>query len=216
MPADVLDGKAAAERLDPGRPGSRCGAPDDGRRPGDGGSGLLGDYRLFGLWAFLGTISMMFMGLTSAYMVRRASPDWQPLSPPGLLWANTALLLLSSAALEAARRRLRAWDLPGMQLAVAATGLFGALFVLGQYGAWRQLAAQGIYLASNPASSFFYLLTGLHALHLLGGLAWFSAVLLRARRMAFVPGEDGLRLFAHYWHFLAALWVYLFLLLFVL
>jgi cytochrome c oxidase subunit 3 len=67
------------------------------------------------------------------------------------------------------------------------------------------LAAQGVFLATNPHSSFFFLLTGLHGLHLLGGLVWFLVVLVRVRRMDYTPGEDGLRLFATYWHFLAAL-----------
>ena len=77
-------------------------------------------------------------------------------------------------------------------------------------------AAQGVFLATNPHSSFFYMLTGLHGLHLLGGLFWFAAVLVDVRRMAYTPGEDGLRLFATYWHFLGALWLYLLVLLFVL
>jgi cytochrome c oxidase subunit 3 len=188
--------------------------------PGDGGSGgapgIIGDTALFGLWAFLGTISMLFIGFTSAYLIRRASVDWRPLSPPWILWANTAVLLASSLTLEAARRRLREWDLRGLFPWVAATGALGVLFLAGQLLAWRGLAAQGIFLASSPHNSFFYMLTGLHGLHLLGGLLWFAAVLVQVRRMAYTPGEDGLRLFATYWHFLAVLWLYLLVLLFVL
>jgi cytochrome c oxidase subunit 3 len=98
---------------------------------------------------------------------------------------------------------------------VAATGLLGALFAVGQVMAWRVLAARGYYLDSNPHNSFFYVLTGAHLVHLAGGLVWFGVVLSRVRRLAYVPGEDGLGLFATYWHFLAGLWVYLLLLLFV-
>jgi cytochrome c oxidase subunit 3 len=189
--------------------------PGDGGR-GDGAPGIIGDTARFGLLAFLGTISMLFIGFTSAYLIRRASADWRPLSPPWILWANTAALLASSVTLEAARKRLREWDLRGLSPWVAATGILGVLFLAGQVLAWRTLAAQGVFLASNPHNSFFYVLTGLHGLHLLGGLVWFLAVLVQVRRLAYTPGEDGLRLFATYWHFLGALWLYLVVLLFVL
>jgi cytochrome c oxidase subunit 3 len=158
---------------------------------------------------------MLFIGFTSAYILRRASGDWRPLAAPPLLWVNTAALLLSSLTLERARRALRGWELPAAQGHFLATGLLGALFVAGQVLAWRSLAARGVYLASNPHSAFFYLLTGVHAVHLLGGLAWFAAAYRRLRRFAYPPGEDALRLFATYWHFLGALWAYLLLLLFV-
>jgi cytochrome c oxidase subunit 3 len=158
---------------------------------------------------------MLFIGFTSAYIVRRSGADWRPLEAPFLLWVNTAVLLASSASLERARRLLRAWDLAGTRSWMAATGVLGGLFVAGQWLAWRQLAGQGIYLSSNPHSSFFYLLTGLHLLHLAGGLVWFGALVAKLSRMGLAPGPDGLRLFATYWHFLAALWIYLLFLLFV-
>jgi cytochrome c oxidase subunit 3 len=189
--------------------------PGDGGR-GDGAPGIIGDTARFGLWAFLGTISMLFIGFTSAYLIRRASFDWRPLGAPGILWVNTAILLASSVTLEAARKRLREWDLRGVLPWVGATGALGVLFLAGQLMAWRTLASRGVFLATNPHSSFFYVLTGLHGLHLLGGLVWFLAVLFQLRRMAYTPGEDGLRLFATYWHFLGALWLYLLVLLFVL
>lgn len=168
-----------------------------------------------GLLAFLASVTMLFLGFTSAYILRRASADWRPLAAPSLLWVNTAVLLASSGALETARRCLRGWDLAGCARWTWATGLLGALFVAGQLGAWRQLAGQGVYLASNPSSSFFYVLSGLHALHLTGGIAWFARIALRLRRLALAPGEDGLGPFALYWHFLAGLWLYLLVLLFV-
>ena len=206
---DVLHKTAPAH----GGPGG-LGQPGGGEGPS--GDRPFADPDRFGLWAFLGTVSMLFIGFTSAYILRRGSADWQPLSPPPILWLNTAALFLSSAALETARRRLRSWDLPGARGWLGATGLLGALFVAGQVTAWRTLAAQGIFLASNTHSSFFYLLTGVHLAHLAGGLAWFAAVQLRMRRLALTPGENGLGLFATYWHFLGALWAYLLFLLFVL
>jgi cytochrome c oxidase subunit 3 len=158
---------------------------------------------------------MLFIGFTSAFILRRASADWQPLAPPRILWLNTAFLFLSSATLERSRRRLVGWDLAGAQIWLGLTGLLGVLFVAGQWLAWQALAASGVFLASNPHSSFFYVLTGVHVVHLLGGLVWFVAALRRIRRMGYTPGEDGLRLFATYWHFLAVVWAYLLFLLFV-
>lgn len=214
MPTDVLDDRQAQARLDRGGPESRCGSPSGDGRPDEGPPGILGDPVRFAIWAFMGTVTMLFVGFTSAYILRRASPDWRPLSAPGILWVNTLVLLSSSGTLEAARKRLRGWDLGGSWVEV--TGLLGLLFMAGQVAAWRQLAAQGVYLSTNPHSSFFYLLTGVHMLHLLGGLAWFGVVLARVRRMAYAPGEDGLGPFATYWHFLTGLWLYLLFLLFVL
>jgi cytochrome c oxidase subunit 3 len=158
---------------------------------------------------------MLFVGFTSAYMVRRAAADWRPLAVPALLWWNTAAIVASSATLEVARRRLRGWAPAGGVPWVYATGLLGALFAVGQVLAWRALAARGYYLETNPHNSFFYVLSGTHLVHLAGGLAWFGAILARVRRLARVPGGDGLGLFATYWHFLAGLWIYLLVLLFV-
>jgi cytochrome c oxidase subunit III len=155
------------------------------------------------------------VGFTSAYIARRASAGWGgDLTPPPLLWVNTLLLLASSATLEGARRRLRRWE-PGVTTWLALTGTLGALFVAGQVAVWRSLMARGVVLAASAHNSFFYLLTGLHVVHLLGALVWFLVVLAKARRLAYTPGQDGLGLFATFWHFLGGLWVYLFLLLFV-
>jgi cytochrome c oxidase subunit 3 len=208
----VLDRPDVVERTPPGPPiPPPLGGDDHRGGPGPG----TPDITRFGLLAFLGTLSMLFIGFTSAYMVRRASGDWTPLSAPPVIWLNTAVLLASSVTLELALRRQRDWQLSAVQGWVAATGLLGALFVAGQLGAWRALARQGIFLATNPHSSFFYMLSGIHAIHLLGGLVWFAVVLARVRRLAYTPGEDGLGLFATYWHFLDGLWIYLAVLLFV-
>jgi cytochrome c oxidase subunit 3 len=214
MATNVLE---APELVKPGRGGAatppampRAGGDGDGRPEG------TFDPTRFGLWAFLATVSMLFIGFTSALLLRRASFDWRPLAAPPILPANTTVLLLSSLALESARRRLRGLDLAGSAWLVYATGALGALFVGGQFLAWRELRGQGIYLASNPHSSFFYLLTGIHVLHLAGGLCWYGVIVARLRQMALVPDEDALGLFATYWHFLGLLWLYLLFVLFVL
>jgi cytochrome c oxidase subunit III len=212
--SSVLGGSAPAS-VASGGGGGPIPAPPEGDAFGSGGHGLIGDPARFGLVLFLGTVSMLFLGFTSAFILRRASADWRPLSAPPILWLNTAILFLSSATLERSRRRLASWDLAGAERWFWTTGFLGLLFVGGQWLAWQALAAAGVFLASNPHSSFFYVLTGLHVVHIVGGLVWFVAVLRRIRRLGFTPGEDGLRLFATYWHFLAVLWAYLLFLLFV-
>lgn len=212
MSTPVLD--TPADELHDGGTGGVPGRPD-GDGGDDGSRGAAGDPRRFGLWLFLGSLTMLFVGFTSAYVVRRAAADWAPLDAPRILWANGAVLIASSVTLEVARRRLRGWDLVGTQAWLALTGALGGLFLAGQLLGWRALAAQGVFLATNPHSSFFYVLSGLHALHLVAGLLWFGVVMWRVRRMAYTPGEDALALFATYWHFLTALWLYLFVLLFL-
>jgi len=202
------------------RPSVDRGGPGGGGPGGEGENGgerpeVFYDPARFGLWLFLGTLTMMFIGFTSAYMVRRLSPDWAQLKPPGQLWVNTVVLLLSSGTLEAARRRLRGWNVAGVAPWLLATVGLGALFVVGQLAAWSVLVSRGYFVSSNPHNSFFYLLSGVHGLHLVVGLIWFAVVLVKARRLAYTPGEDGLGMFAIYWHFLTGLWVYLMFLLFV-
>jgi cytochrome c oxidase subunit III len=194
---------------------------------GDGGSGSapIGgqperreglDAAHLGLWLFLGTVSMLFIGFTSAFVVRRASADWVPVHAPAILWLNTGVLLLSSGALENARRALRARRHASLSAWITLTGGLGLLFVVGQLGAWTTLAAQGLYLSSNPWNSFFYLLTGVHVVHVAAALLWYTAVFVRIQRRRYEPGRDALSLFATFWHFLAGVWVYLLFVLFVL
>lgn len=151
-----------------------------------------------GLLAVLATATMLFTAFTAAYIVRRTGPDWQPLPLPPILWLNTAVLVASSATLEAARHN-RDRRMLGL------TALLGGTFAALQLVAWRTLAAAGFYIASNPHSSFFYMLTAVHALHLLGGLV---ALGYASRR-----GSGAVDLCATYWHFVGALWIYLLLVL---
>lgn len=169
----------------------------------------------FGLWVFLATVTMLFAGFTSAILVRRTAPDWQPIPIPGLLWLNTAVLLSSTLTMERLRRLARQGRSDGIRTWLIATTLLGLLFLVGQVGAWRQLVARGLYLSSNPHSSFFYILTGAHGVHLLGGLVALACLLVRFLPDAptSAPGT-GVSLCATYWHFLDGLWVYLFVVLF--
>ena len=175
-------------------------------------------YRL-GAWFAIVSILMLFVALTSAYIVRSASAtDWQPIAIPKVLWLSTALILISSITIEIGRRSLRheSDSVYGRWLAI--TTVLGLGFLGSQLVAWRQLARQGIYLASNPYNSFFYLFTAAHGLHLLGGLCALGYLL--ARRGKYRGTLDGqLRRMGAadavsiYWHFMDVLWVGLFALL---
>ncbi len=170
---------------------------------------------LIGVGAFIAAVTMLFVAFTTAYLARRQEAGWTTIAVPAVLWVNTAVLLASSGALEWARACLVRGDALGLRRGLTWTAALGAVFVVGQFGAWRQLAAQGLYLASNPHSSFFYLLTGAHALHLLGGLGALAVVLVKAYLNRYTPREHtGLSVCALYWHFMDALWLYLFVLLF--
>jgi cytochrome c oxidase subunit 3 len=176
-------------------------------------------YRI-GMWVALAAILMMFTALTSAYIVRAASGnDWRPIAMPQILLLSTALIVVSSGTLEVARRKLKATlDASYIRWLLLTTAL-GIGFVGSQLLAWRQLVRQGVYVASNPHSSFFYLLTATHGVHLLGGLVALIYLLLRTRRtvrdeQAAAKRHAVADAVTLYWHFMDGLWIYLFLLLF--
>lgn len=170
-----------------------------------------------GIWVGIFAITMSFAAFSSALFVRQGTTDWGHLALPTVLYFNTLVLLASSMALEGARRALASsgQDAEGTRKAsawVLITLLLGLAFCAGQFHAWQELRAEGIYLATNPNSSFFYLLTFLHALHVLMGIL--VLVYLAGRLMA---SHTTFRrsLFdntAIYWHFMGVLWVYLLLL----
>ncbi len=161
-------------------------------------------------------ILMFFMALASAFIVlRRGSRVWVTVHLPLVLWPNTCVLLASSFTLEAARRRLFLADLRGFRKFWLFTTVLGFLFVGGQLVAWRQLVAQGIYIASNQASSFFYIFTGAHAVHLLGGICALLYVLARKFKETGVSRSTAAEVASYYWHFMDGLWVFLLALLYL-
>ena len=176
-------------------------------------------YRI-GMWVALASILMMFTALSSAYIVRAASAnDWQPLTMPRILLLSTLLILVSSGTLEAARRKWKDAVNNGHRPWLLVTFALGIGFLISQLLAWRQLVRQGVYVASNPHSSFFYLLTAAHGVHLLGGLAALAYLSLRARapqedQLAVAKSQAGADAITLYWHFMDFLWLYLFVLLF--
>ncbi len=168
-----------------------------------------------GVWVGIAAITMSFAAFTSAMVVRQgAAPDWLHFRLPPLLYLNTVILLASSATLERCRRRAASGAGPAAAIPwLAASITLGLLFVVGQALAWRDLAAQGLYLATGPSSAFFYLLTAVHAIHLLGGVValiyvWFRLVRTEANNVPSALGATVL-----YWHFVGVLWLYLLLIL---
>jgi cytochrome c oxidase subunit 3 len=167
-----------------------------------------------GLGVFLAVVGTLFALLISAYFMRMQVADWAQMPAPKLLWFNTGVLILSSVALQYAQVAARRGRMEDVRDGLIAGGLFAFTFLVGQLLAWQQLNAEGYFLATNPANAFFYLLTGLHGLHLLGGLV---ALALTADKVwrGFDLGQMRLsvKLCAIYWHFLLLLWLVLFTLL---
>ncbi|MDA2934511.1 heme-copper oxidase subunit III [Acidobacteria bacterium AH-259-D05] len=202
----------------PEEKGGKGGGFDQGF-DGSGGNGSesgasLPDRRYYtGMFMGLAAILMLFAAFTSALVVRKGlSDDWQATALPGILWPNTVLLLASSFTLEKARRcyeiqaRFQRWWW--------VTTALGVTFLAGQLLAWQQLVAGGVYVNTNPSSSFFYLLTGTHGVHLLGGVIALLYLAWKVRRRNLnTPGATIVGVTALYWHFMDGLWLYLFVLL---
>jgi cytochrome c oxidase subunit III len=162
------------------------------------------------------SIVMFFMAMASAYIYLRAySTRWVPLHLPWIVWVNTALLLLSSGALELARRRLARADVAQFRRFWVLATTLGILFLFGQLAAWRQFVLAGFYVATNQASSFFYIFTGLHGLHLLGGICALLYVTFRKFEKAKVSRMVAAEVASYYWHFMDGLWIFLLALLYL-
>ncbi len=176
-----------------------------------------------GVWIGIGAVAMSFAAYTSALMVRQGgATDWVHLRLPPVLYVNTVVLLASSVTLLLGRRRVLAgWPTVGGEDArnagmarqgvawLAVTLALGLLFLAGQVLAWRQLAAQGLYLATTPGSAFFYVFTVLHALHVTGGIMALAYAIRRLHVAVDAPPLGALSAVALYWHFMGALWLYL-------
>jgi cytochrome c oxidase subunit III len=186
-------------------PGGHGGDGDKRRRPEPPSARRY--YSAIGLGII--SIFMFFMALTSAFLVRRTSSDWVPVHLPMVVWLNTVILLASSATLELARRRLATADLKGFRALWRITTALGILFLIGQLFAWRQLVAQGVYVSVNPASSFFYIFTGAHGLHIVGGVAALLYVLFRTFEKGNLSRQLAAEITSYYWHFMDGLWLFL-------
>ncbi len=163
-----------------------------------------------GLRLFMTVVTVLFTIFAVSYTTRTTFPDWNPVPAPTLLWLNTALLVLSSIAMQWARTSARRGHTDGVKKGMIAGGVFAFAFLIGQLLAWQELG----YIPSEPSIVFFYLLTGLHGLHLFGGLvAWGRASAKLWQGFEAIDVRLSVELCAVYWHFLLILWVGLFALL---
>jgi cytochrome c oxidase subunit 3 len=172
-------------------------------------------YRI-GMLVTLASIAMLFTSLSSAYIVRSGvTNDWFSIAVPRVLFGSTALLLLASVSIEIARRKLKQDLSTSYVRYLSLTIVLGLGFLVSQLIAWRQLTRQGMYISTHPHSSFFYLLTGAHGFHVAGGLLGLGFLWLRSSRYDTAKRQGMADAVAIYWHFMFALWIYLFLLLFL-
>jgi cytochrome c oxidase subunit 3 len=163
-----------------------------------------------GLGLFLVIAGTLFVMLVAGYFMRRSLPDWRPLPMPPVLWLTTMVLTTSSAFLGLASRAARRGRDDEAKLALVAGGAAAIVFIAGQFSAWRQMLASGFDIAGNPSNTFFYLLTGTHAVHVFGGLfalAWTFELTRKAANRAGTRAR--IDLCAIYWHFLLAVWLVL-------
>jgi cytochrome c oxidase subunit 3 len=164
-----------------------------------------------GLWVFMAVATSLFALLITAYHMRMVEADWTDLQLPSVLWLNTAVLVLASVAMQWTLVAARRGQPDVVRTGLASGGVFSFAFLAGQLWAWQQLNASGRYSASSPSYAFFILLTAVHGIHLLGGLAvWARATVRAARGADFNKVRLSVELCTVYWHFLLVVWAALF------
>ena len=169
----------------------------------------------FTLWVAIGSILMMFAGLTSAYIVKRSQASWLMIEIPMMFWYSTATILASSVTVQLALKALKKREMVNYERLLLVTAVLGVLFIVLQVAGFRQFAAQDIRLVgagSNASYSFLLAISGLHGVHVLGGVVALVVIAIRAlnsstRSYSSIPLEIA----ATYWHFVDALWIYLFI-----
>ena len=162
------------------------------------------------LTVFLAVVTSIFFLLVMAYIQRMELSDWNPLTEPRLLWVNTVFLVIGSIAMQTARQSAVAGK-RSVTAPLLAGGLLVVAFLIGQWVAWQRLKAGGFYLSSNPANAFFYLLTGLHGLHLIGGLfVWMRTMMRSLRGVDVEEIRLSVELCSVYWHYLLLVWLVVF------
>ena len=208
------------EDTDPGDRGG--GGGDDDHEPGGAEPGKVPGVGLLAIKIVLASITALFITIAVVYFARSRSPvHWDPVAAPSFLWLSTGLMLTSSWTLENARRSFLRLRINSYGRWLLITFSLGLAFIISQLLALRQLLSEGIYLRHNPHSSLFYVVTGAHALHLIGGMAALFYLLIRSSvamsdmRLELGRQRTLVRVSTLYWHFLDALWLVLFALLLI-
>ncbi len=166
----------------------------------------------FALWLFIVTVVMIFAAFTSAHIVRQADGDWLIYDLPSMLWYTSGIIILSSVFMQWAYIAAKKDKLEQVKLALGITTILGILFLFGQLKAWEQMVDANVYFTGNPAGSFLYIFTGIHALHLISGVIYLIYMLISSLRNK-VHSENmlNMEMSSTWWHFLGGLWIYLFI-----
>jgi cytochrome c oxidase subunit 3 len=210
---------AAKPGIGPGwpRPPGKNGSNGNGHRRFGGGKRFSKDSYRITVWILMAAIVMMFVALASAYIILSGDEKWQPMRMPRAFWLSTGLILISSVTMTTARRQMRQGHSGKYKGWLLLTLLLGISFLACQFKGWQQLFAAGAFMAGNPHSSFYYLFTGAHGIHLLGGLSAVTYLAVRSGQALTELGREkrlaAIEAVALYWHFMDGLWVGLFLLL---
>lgn len=173
---------------------------------------------LFALWVAMASIIMMFGSLTSAYIVRQAAGNWLEFRIPDVFYSSTLIILLSSAAIHLSYWAFRNGKERLYKIGLPVALVLGIVFIILQYQGWLELYDIGVLLDGNPSGSFFYLISGIHAAHVIGGIFAITVATMHAFTLSFRPTEKRRRRFQivlHYWHFVDFLWLYLFIFLLI-
>jgi cytochrome c oxidase subunit 3 len=166
----------------------------------------------FALWLFIVSVVMVFASMTSAYIVRMSEGNWLEFELPDIFWYTSVIIILSSISLHWAYISAKKDSLDQLRVALLVTVIFGTAFLVGQWYSWVALVDKDVYFVGNPAGSFLYVLTGLHALHLISGVIFLIIVLISSfRYLVHSKNLDTMEMCVTYWHFLGGLWLYLFM-----
>jgi cytochrome c oxidase subunit 3 len=166
----------------------------------------------FALWLFIVSVVMIFASMTSAYIVRMSEGNWLEFDLPDIFWYTSVVIILSSISLHWAYVSAKKDSLDQLRIALVMTSILGVAFLVGQWYSWVALVDQDVYFVGNPAGSFLYVFTGLHAIHLISGVIFLIIVLISSLRFKIHSQNMAqMEMCTTYWHFLGGLWLYLFM-----
>lgn len=166
----------------------------------------------FALWLFIVSVVMIFASMTSAYIVRMSEGNWLEFELPEIFWYTSVIIILSSISLHWAYISARKDSLDQLRVALLITAILGIAFLVGQWYSWVALVDRDVYFVGNPAGSFLYVFTGLHALHLISGVIFLIIVLISSLRNRIHSRHMvQMEMCVTFWHFLGGLWLYLFM-----
>jgi cytochrome c oxidase subunit 3 len=166
----------------------------------------------FIVWLFIVSIVMLFAALTSAYIVKQSEGNWLEFDLPGIFWITSAIIVISSFTMHFALKAAKNDHFNLLKVFLGMTTLLGLFFLVGQYYSWKQLVEMDVFFVGNPAGSFLYVLTGLHAVHLLSGITFLIIMIISSFRLKIHSRNIvKIEMCTTYWHFLGGLWLYLFL-----